>query len=56
MPERDPHRDERAAEPPNDEQPESERSEGSERRAATEEPGPRGNPEVDEEGLANRQQ
>ena len=56
MSERDPQRDERASEPPSDEQPESEPTEGSEGPAATEEPGPRGNPEVDEEGLANRQQ
>jgi hypothetical protein len=56
MNERSPQEDERAAEPPSSDAPESEPAEGSDGPAATEEPGPLGNPEVDEEGLANRQQ
>lgn len=52
----DPQQDERGAEPPADDSQEAEPAEGSGGDAATEEPGPHGNPEVDEEGLANRQQ
>lgn len=54
MADSDPQRDPRAAEPPadGDERPDRERV--SDR--PSDEPGPRGNPELDEEGLANEQQ
>lgn len=56
MDERDPQEDERATEAPTQDSQESDPAEGSGGDAATQEPGPLGNPEVDEEGLANRQQ
>lgn len=56
MEEREPERDPRAAEPPAGHDEDAEPEQGPDRPAATEEPGPHGNPEVDEEGLANEQQ
>ena len=48
--------DPRGGEPPADNTLEEDSAEGSDGPAATDEPGPQGNPEVDEEALEQRQQ